>query len=168
MASTPPVGQPAPDFTLPGIVLAADPPAGDAEPGGQAGRADYSLSAQRGHPVVLAFYPGDETSVCTKQMCAYASGMERFNALGAVVWGISPQGIDSHEKFARKESLTFPLLADTERTVVRAYGIAMPGLGLRRSVFIVDGEGILRWKHVGLIGLTYADVDTITGQLATL
>ncbi|MGF7235776.1 MAG: peroxiredoxin [Frankia sp.] len=168
MASTPSVGQPAPEFTLPGVVL-ADPAAGDPAAGDPAAtRADFALSAERGRPVVLAFYPGDETAVCTKQLCAYSSGLARFNALGAVVWGISPQGVDSHEKFARKEGLTFPLLADTDRAVVRAYGIALPGLGLRRSVFIVDGQGILRWKHVGLLGLTYSDVDTITGQLAAL
>jgi peroxiredoxin Q/BCP len=158
MAKTPEIGSPAPDFTLPGLVLTD----------GSVQRADYSLSAERGHPVVLAFYPGDDTPTCTKQMCAYTSELDRFKGLSATVLGISPQGLDSHEKFARKHQLAFPLLSDTEGTAIRAYGIGMPGLGLRRSVFIVDADGVLRWKHVALIGVTYQNTDTLTEQLARL
>jgi thioredoxin-dependent peroxiredoxin len=158
MAKTPEVGEAAPDFTLPGVTLA----------GGQPKRADYTLSAMRGKPVVLAFYPGDDTPVCTRQMCSYTAGLESFGEVGATVWGISPQDVTSHEQFARKHSLALPLLADDGLAVTRAYGIAMAGVGLRRSVFVVDGAGILRWKHVTLVGLRYPSAETITAQVAAL
>jgi peroxiredoxin Q/BCP len=155
----PEIGAPAPDFTLQGVLL------GD---GGTAERSQYSLSAQRGTPVVLAFYPGDDSSVCTKQLCSYTSDLDRFRDLGATVWGINFSDLDSHESFARKRDLRFPLLADTDRSVVKSYGIQMPGLGLKRSVFIVDANGVVRWKHVARIGLTYQDSETITKELAAL
>ncbi|MFJ6897479.1 peroxiredoxin [Streptomyces hokutonensis] len=154
----PEIGNPAPDFALAGVLRTAQ----------GVERADYSLSGQRGAPVVLAFYPGDETSVCTKQLCSYTSDLDRFKDLGATVWGINFSDLDSHEQFATRRDLGFPLLADTDRSVAKAYGITLPGLGLRRSVFIVDAEGIVRWKHVARIGLTFQDTDTIIEQLAAL
>jgi peroxiredoxin Q/BCP len=157
MARTPAAGEPAPDFTLPGVLVS----------GGAAQQAGYTLSEHRGAPLVLAFYPGDSTSVCTRQLCSYASGMEEFTTLGAAVWGISPQGLDSHERFAREQGLTFPLLADTELAVTQQYGIGL-GSSLRRSVFVVDAAGVLRWKHVTLVGLTFPKAATITGQLRAL
>ena len=157
MSATPEVGRPAPDFTLPGIELA----------GGRIIRSDYSLSAQRGHPLVLAFYPGDETAVCTRQLCAYSSELEVFNELNATVWGISPQDLQSHHHFARKHTLRVPLLSDTSREVIRGYGIGL-GSMLRRAVFIVDAEGIVRWKHVALFGLTYRRTETLAAQLNAL
>jgi peroxiredoxin Q/BCP len=156
MAKTPEVGTPAPDFTLPGLLVGPD---GDAPHG------SYTLSGQLGTPLVLVFYPGDNTAVCTKQLCSYTSDLERFKDLGATVWGISPQDLDSHETFARRYDLGFPLLADTAREVAKAYGIAVPGLGLRRSVFIVDAAGTVRWKHVALAGLTFQSTDTLTEEL---
>ena len=158
MAKTPDVGTSAPDFTLPGVLVS----------GGTAQRGDYTLSAQRGKPVVLAFYPGDNTAVCTKQLCSYTSGLDGFTGLGATVWGISPQDVDSHEGFARKYDLGFPLLADTGLAVTRQYGISLGRAGLRRSVFVIDGKGILRWKHVTLASLTFPKAETITAQLAAL
>jgi thioredoxin-dependent peroxiredoxin len=158
MAKTPDVGTAAPDFTLPGVVLLA----------GNATRGDYTLSAHRGKPLVLAFYPGDDTSVCTKQLCSYTADLSGFTDLGAAVWGISPQDVESHERFARKHSLTMPLLADVGLTVAWQYGITLGGVGLRRSVFVIDGSGIVRWKHVTLVGLTFPSADTITGQLTAL
>ena len=158
MAKTPEIGQSAPDFTLPGVTLAD----------GEGVRSDYTLSALRGTPVVLAFYPGDNTSVCTKQLCSYTSGLESFSNFGATVWAISPQGLDSHEKFASKFNLAFPLLADEGLKVSRQYGITLGGAGLRRSVFVVDADGILRWKHVTLVGLTFPSAETISAQLSAL
>jgi thioredoxin-dependent peroxiredoxin len=158
MAKTPEVGTAAPDFTLPGVVTHGD----------QAQRADYSLSAHRGRPLVLAFYPGDGTAVCTRQMCAYASELDSFTELNADVWGISPQGLDSHEAFARKHGLSFPLLADTELAVTRQYGITLGSSSLRRSVFVIDAGGVLRWKHVTLVGLTFPRTATITAELTAL
>jgi peroxiredoxin Q/BCP len=159
MASTPETGRTAPDFTLPGVVLGDD---------GALAHADFTLSAQRGKPVVLAFYPGDNTPVCTKQMCAYSNEFEKFTDVGAEVWGLSPQGVESHEKFAQRHGLRMPLLADPERTVIRQYGVALPGLGLKRSVFLIDAEGVLRWKHVPRIGMTFQGVETLTAQIAAL
>jgi thioredoxin-dependent peroxiredoxin len=158
VAKVPDVGQAAPDFTLPGILLA----------GGDAARGEYTLSQQRGKPVVLAFYPGDNTAVCTRQLCSYTSGLESFTGFGASVWAISPQGLDSHEKFAREYDLAFPLLADEGLTVSRQYGITLGGAGVRRSVFVLDADGNVRWKHVTLVGLTFPSASTISAQLATL
>lgn len=158
MAKSPAVGATAPDFTMPGVLISR----------GEAGHADYTLSAHRGQSLVLAFYPGDDTTVCTRQLCSYTSGLDAFTGLGAVVWGISPQDVDSHERFARKYGLAFPLLADVGLAVSRQYGIALSGASLRRSVFVVDAGGVIRWKHVTLVGLTFPTADTITAQLSSL
>ncbi|WP_329457791.1 peroxiredoxin [Streptomyces sp. NBC_01497] len=158
MAASPALHSPLVDFTLPGGVLDGDTFV----------RRDYRLSEERGHPLLLAFYPGDNTAVCTKQMCTYSTGLEQFTELGAEVWGISPQDVDSHEGFARRNGLRFPLLADTDRAVARAFGIAAPGLGLRRSVFLVAPDGTLHWKHITLLGATWKPVDALAAELATL
>ncbi|MEZ0069349.1 peroxiredoxin Q/BCP [Streptacidiphilus sp. MAP12-20] len=157
MAKSPELGAPAPDFTLPAVQLVD----------GEIQRSELTLSQQRGQALVLAFYPGDDTAVCTKQLCSYSSGLEAFTDLGATVWGISTQDLDSHESFARKHGLRMPLLADTERAAVAAYGIGLGGM-TRRAVFLVDAEGVLRWKHIAALGLTYRDVPTLTEQLARL
>ena len=158
MAKTPEVGAPAPDFTLPGVVLTGDGPQ----------RADYTLSAQRGRPLVLAFYPGDNTAVCTRQLCSYTSELDSFTELNATVWGVSPQDLNSHESFAGRRRLSFPLLADTGLEVTRRYGIGLGSSSLRRSVFVVDADGVLRWKHVTLVGLTFPRATAITAELAAL
>ncbi|MET9595199.1 peroxiredoxin [Streptomyces sp. NPDC006516] len=156
MASGPQIGSPAPDFTLPGGILTD----------GTFDRGDYTLSAARGRSVVLAFYPGDNTTVCTKQLCSYSSGFETFEGLDAEVWGISPQGVDSHESFALGHGLRMPLLADTGRETARAYGVTAPGIGVRRSVFLIGPDGVLRWKHVALLGATFQSLDTLAEQLS--
>ncbi|MEJ8638370.1 MULTISPECIES: peroxiredoxin [Streptomyces] len=158
MAASPEPGKPVPDFTLPGGVLAD----------GAFERREFSLAAVRGRPLVLAFYPGDDTTVCTKQLCSYSSGLESFTECGAEVWAISPQGVDSHEAFARKHGLRMPLLADTDRAVSKAFGVAAPGIGLRRAVFVVAGDGTLHWKHVALFGATFQSKETLAAQLAAL
>jgi thioredoxin-dependent peroxiredoxin len=158
VAKTPGIGQIPPDFTLPGIELT----------GSEISKSEYTLSQQRGQPIVLAFYPGDNTAVCTRQLCSYTSGLESFTGFGARVWAISPQGLASHEQFAHKYKLAFPLLADDGLVVSRQYGIALAGVGLRRSVFVIDAGGVLRWKHVTLVGLTFPPADVISGQLAEL
>ena len=158
MAKTPETGQVPPDFTLPGVELA----------GGEATQREYTLSQHRGKPIVLAFYPGDNTAVCTRQLCSYTSGLESFTGFGASVWAISPQGLASHEQFARKYDLAFPLLADEGLTVARRYGITLGGAGLRRSGFVIDADGVLRWKHITLVGLTFPTAETISARLASL
>lgn len=159
MAASPGLGRPVENFALPGGVLDGDD---------TFVRREYRLDERRGHPLVLAFYSGDDTSVCTKQLCSYSSGLEAFTELGAEVWGISPQDVDSHEAFARKHGLRIPLLADTDRTVARAFGIAAPGIGLRRAVFLIAPDGTLHWKHVALLGATFQSVETLTKELAAL
>ncbi|MFJ2400797.1 peroxiredoxin family protein [Streptomyces xanthochromogenes] len=158
MVSIPQQGQAVPDFQLPGGVLTQE----------RFERGEYRLRADRGRPLVLAFYPGDDTSVCTRQLCSYSSGLEAFADCGADVWAISPQSLDSHEAFARKHRLGMPLLADTDRTVARSFGIAAPGIGLRRAVFLVASDGTLFWKHVALLGATFQSVDTLTRELTRL
>lgn len=158
MAKIPSVGQGAPGFNLPGVRLAA----------GRSERREYSLSEHRGRPLVLAFYPADDTAVCTRQLCAYSSGLNRFAALGAAVWGISPQSLESHENFARKHKLAMPLLADADLSVAASYGLTPAGKGLRRAVFLLDAHGTVRWRHVAMLGLTYRRVETLTEQLRML
>jgi peroxiredoxin Q/BCP len=134
----PNIGDAAPDFTLPGT-----------------GARDYTLSSYRGQPVVLVFYPGDNTAVCTTQLKTYTADFDEFEGVGAQILGISPQDVASHEGFSDKHGFTFPLLADTDKSVGRDYGIlGLMGL-YRRSVFVVDAQGVLRYAHRAIVGLTY-------------
>ena len=132
------VGEQAPAFTL----------------AGTAGR-QYSLDDYRGQTVVLVFYPGDNTPVCTKQLCTYTQDMDQFAALGSTVLAISPQDVASHDRFSESKSLAMPLLADTDKAVGKAYGILGPVGFYRRSVFVVDGAGTIRYAHRSMAGLTY-------------
>ena len=136
------VGDTAPPFTLPGT-----PPGG--------GVKDYSLADFAGKPVVLAFYPGDDTPVCTKQLNTYNDDIGAFRDLDAAVLAISPQGLESHERFASKYGFDFPLLADTDKAVAASYGTLGP-LGFpRRSVFVIDADGVVRYAHRAIAGLTF-------------
>ena len=147
------VGDKAPQFTLPGT----------APTGG--GVQQYSLSDFAGKPVVIAFYPGDDTSVCTKQLNDYNDGMEAFNDLDAQVLGISSQDLESHERFSSKYGFKFPLLADTDKAVAREYGTLGPIGFPRRSVFIVDGRGVIRYAHRAIAGLTYRPASELVNVL---
>jgi peroxiredoxin Q/BCP len=143
------VGEPAPDFTLPGT------PKGT----------DYTLSDYRGGPVVLAFYPGDETAVCTTQLTSYETDLRQFEDVGATLFGISPQDVESHERFAEHRGLSFPLLADTDKKVGKAYGI-LGAIGFyRRSVFVVDAEGVIRYAHRAVAGLTFKRTDELVAAV---
>ena len=148
------VGEQAPDFTLPGIEKGE--------------RRDYSLSEFRGRNVVLAFYPGDNTPGCTRQLCSYRDDFSDFERVGAVLLGISPQDVDSHEKFAAKRDFPFPLLADTDKAVIAAYGVGAPILHVRRSVFVVDGDGVVRYADRKLIGATFVPADKLVPVLESL
>jgi len=153
MTTSPAVGDLAPDFTLPGT----SPTTGDT---------DFTLSAARGKPVVLAFYPGDETPVCTRQLCSYQSDLGDLAGLDAQLWGISSQDLDSHRRFQAKRGLTFPLLSDTDNTVFTAYGLG--SLLNRRAIFVIDADGQIAWKHVSTTGFTYRKTDEITAALRAL
>lgn len=153
-ASGPPtVGDLAPDFSLPGTVNGE--------------RRNFTLSAERGHPVVLAFYPGDETAVCTKQLCNYQHELASLTDLDATLWGISKQDIDSHERFQQNRGLTFPLLADEQNEVFAEYGLGL-GLARRRAVFVLDAAGRVAWSHVSRLGLTYQNAEKIAEVLRGL
>jgi peroxiredoxin Q/BCP len=117
---------------------------------------------------VLVFYPGDDTSVCTKQLTTYSQGLEQFDGLDAQVLGISAQDVSSHEQFATKHGFRFPLLADTDKSVAAAYGTLGPIGFPRRSVFIVDREGVIRYAHRAIAGLTYRPVGELVGALRQL
>ncbi len=126
-----PEGQPAPDFTLPD----------------QSG-AETTLSGLRGSPVVLYFYPKDDTSGCTKEACAFRDGFPDFQAAGAVVLGVSPDSSASHAKFAAKHALPFTLLADVDKAVCETYGVwrekSMYGrkyMGVERTTYVIDRDG---------------------------
>jgi thioredoxin-dependent peroxiredoxin len=143
---------------------------GDSAPGfelaGTGGRT-YRLSDYRGGNLILAFYPGDFTVVCTRQFCSYRDQDQRLQAMDAELLGISPQSVESHERFTSEFELTVPLLADEDRAVARAYGVAAGRL-VRRAIFLIDAEGIVRHRHVALIGLGFQDIDDLEQSLATL
>jgi peroxiredoxin Q/BCP len=124
-------GMPAPDFRL------------KAYPEGE-----YSLSGLRGRKVVLYFYPKDDTTGCTKEACAFRDTKMEWEGTGAVVLGVSHDDLNSHQAFTRKYNLNFPLLADTDKSVSRAYGVykekEMYGKkfwGIERTTFLIDREG---------------------------
>jgi peroxiredoxin len=145
------VGDAAPEFTLPGT-----------------GEASYSLKDYAGHNVVLVFYPGDDTPVCTKQLNSYNHDLGEFEQLDAQVLGISSQDLASHEKFSGKHGFKFPLLADTDKSVAGMYGTLGP-LGFpRRSVFVVDRSGVIRYAHRAIAGLTYRPVSELVAVLKSI
>jgi len=127
----------------------------------------YRLADYRGEKLVLAFYPGDFTPTCTKQFCSYRDQGDRVDGLGATILGISPQSVDSHERFMQEESLNVPLLADEDKSVAKAYGV-LAGPLVRRAIFIVDEEGVIRYRKVSMVGLGYESVDDIEQALAKI
>ena len=147
MAKSPHVGEQAPDFELDGT----DGP--------------FKLSDRRGERVVLLFYPGDNTMVCTKQFCSYRDRAQDFDALDATVVGISAQDLASHEGFASKYALNVPLLADVDKDVARKYDAFSPRLGVKRAVIVIDEQGIVRHRHDHLLGLDYQSVDELKSVL---
>jgi peroxiredoxin Q/BCP len=146
--ASPREGDPAPDFQLAGT----DGP--------------FRLAEQRGQRVVLLFYPGDNTPVCTRQFCSYRDHAEDVSGLGAVIVGISAQSVDSHAQFVAQHGLNIPLLADEDGAVAKAYGAWRPVVGTRRAVFAVDEEGVIRHRHMHTLGLDYQDVDELRQALA--
>jgi peroxiredoxin Q/BCP len=149
VAKTPRVGEQAPDFELQGT-------------GGP-----FKLSEHRGERVVLLFYPGDNTPVCTKQFCYYRDRGGDFAALDATVVGISAQDLASHEAFVAKHTLNVPLLADVEKDVARKYD-AVNALGVKRAVIVIDEQGVVRHRHDHLLGLDYQSVDELKAVLDEL
>jgi thioredoxin-dependent peroxiredoxin len=138
------VGDPAPDFTLPGTDGSAE------------GHRDYALADYRGEVAVLVFYPGDNTPVCTRQLNTYSEEVAEFEGLDARILAISPQSVESHDGFSEAQGgFAFPLLADAGKEVGKRYGVLGPVGFYRRSVFVVDAEGILRYAHRAVAGLSF-------------
>jgi peroxiredoxin Q/BCP len=137
-------GQEAPDFTL------------SADDGRQVKLSDF-----RGKPVVLYFYPQDDTPGCTKEACAFRDRGADLQAQGAALLGVSPDDVASHGRFRDKYSLNFPLLADTGHQVAERYGAwreknmyGKVSMGIQRSTFLIDRDGKVRkvWKKVNVDG----------------
>ena len=128
----------------------------------------FKLSDHRGERVLMLFYPGDFTPVCTKQFCSYADRWEEFEKLDATVVGISAQPVAHHHEFKAMHGIPAPLLADVGRKVAKAYGLSQPILGTRRAVVIVDEDGRIAYKHVHLLGLDFQTVDDLRDALAGL
>jgi thioredoxin-dependent peroxiredoxin len=131
------IGAPAPDFAL------------------KDGNGDeWRLSDQRGKVVALLFYPGDETPICTRQMCSLRDRWSDYVKTGAEVVGISSDSVESHKQFAAHHQLPLRLLSDSDGSVSRLYGARslLPGR-VARSVFVIDANGILRFRDVRPIGL---------------
>ncbi|MFO7477222.1 MAG: thioredoxin-dependent thiol peroxidase [Methyloceanibacter sp.] len=138
------VGDQAPDFTLPSD-----------------GGGTVALKALKGSPVVLYFYPKDDTSGCTAQACAFRDALPDFSKVKAEVVGISRDSVASHDKFKQKYELPFPLASDDHGKVCDAYGVwvekSMYGrkyMGIERATFLIDGEGVVRkiWRKVKVPG----------------
>ena len=119
------------------------------------------LSDLKGQPVVLYFYPKDDTPGCTKEACAFRDRKDELTQLGAVVLGISPDTVESHVKFSEKFDLNFPLLADKDHKVAEKYGAwreknryGKVSMGIQRSTFVIDAEGKVAktWKAVKVDG----------------
>ena len=123
----------------------------------------------RGHPVVLAFYPGDNTPVCTMQLNAYTKEFDEIAALDARLLAISPQSVESHEHFAERQGgFAFPLLADAEKAVGKAYGILGPLGFYRRSVFVVGSDGLIRYAHRSATGVTFKRTDDLVRAISSV
>ena len=144
----PKVGDLAPDFELPGVPAAS-----------------YRLSEQRGKPVVLSFYPGDFTPLCTRQMSNYQENWDTFAKTGSVLWGISVDDLERHERFAKARALGFPLLGDLDGSVSRQYG-ALGLLGTsKRVLIIIDEEGRITHRKDEPLSLTFTEMDEIVARL---
>ncbi len=125
-----PVGAKAPDFTV-------------LDEGGHS----VSLSALRGRNVVLVFYPGDDTSVCTRQLCEFRDNWKQVKAKNTVVYGVNPWGASSHQKFRDKFKFPFPLLVDSGQKVAELYHAN--GLFIKRTVYLIGPDGVIRYAKRG-------------------
>lgn len=151
------VGEPAPAFELPGT------------DGTDAGRRTYSLAEFSGQPVVVVFYPGDGTPVCTRQLNAYTRDIDEFREVGAQVLAISPQSVESHESFSCSQGgFAFPLLADVDKAVGAAYGVLGPLGFYRRCAFVIDGGGVVRYAHRAVAGLTFRPTEELVAAVRSL
>ena len=150
------VGAAAPDFTLM-----------------NENREPVTLSALRGHPVVLAFFPAAFSGVCTKELCTFRDGLSRLNAASAQVFGVSVDTFFALKAFKDHEGLTFPLLSDFNKQVIRDYGvfnedmIGLKGIA-KRAVFVLDRDGVVRHREVLEDARNEPDYDQVFAAVARL
>jgi len=154
MAAT--VGSKAPDFTLMNDK-----------------REEVTLSSQKGHPVVLAFFPAAFTGVCTKELCTFRDSMAKLNAASATVYGISVDTSFSLAAFKKEQNLNFALLSDFNKEVIQAYGVFNPDMiGLKgiakRSTFVIDKDGVVRHAEVLEDARNEPNYDKVFATLAAL
>jgi peroxiredoxin len=150
------VGSKAPDFTLTNQ---------DREP--------VTLSAQRGHPVVLAFFPAAFSSVCTKELCTFRDSLARLNKANAQVYGISVDTFFTLKAFRDDQKLTFPLLSDFNKQAIRDFGvfnedmIGLKGIA-KRAVFVIDKDGVVRYREVLDDARNEPDYDKVLSAVSSL
>ena len=149
----PEVADQAPDFTLP-----------------VTGGGSVTLSQLRGKPVVLFFYPRDDTPGCTKESIGFSESLAAFETAGAQVFGISRDTMAKHDKFTAKHGLTVPLLSDEEGTVTEAYGVwveknmyGRKSMGIERATYLIDAEGRIAqvWRKVKVPGHVEAVLEAV-------
>lgn len=149
----PDISQPAPDFTLPAT-------------GGE----EITLSALKGSPVVLFFYPRDDTPGCTKESIGFSEHLDAFRAAGAQVFGISRDTMAKHDKFVAKHDLTVPLLSDHEGTVTESYGVwveknmyGKKSMGIERATYLIAADGTIAqvWRKVKVPGHVEAVLEAV-------
>ncbi|MGE5243932.1 MAG: redoxin domain-containing protein [Betaproteobacteria bacterium] len=150
------VGTRAPDFTLP-----------------NQDREAVTLSAQRGRPVVLAFFPAAFSSVCTKELCTFRDSLAALNRARAQVYGISVDTFFTLKAFQQDQHLAYPLLSDFNKQVIRQYGvynedmIGLKGIA-KRAVFVVDGDGVVRHREVLEDARNEPDYGAVLASVAAL
>ena len=128
---------------------------------------EFVLSDHLGARILLVFYPGDNTPVCTRQLCEYRDGIESFAELGVTVVGISSDGLESHRKFRQKHELPFVLLSDEDLEIADRYG-CKGLLGMKRAVFLVDEAGIIRYAHIEVLALFKRSASELLAVIAQL
>jgi peroxiredoxin len=133
MAYTPDSEELAADFTLPSTD----------------GEITLSERLARGN-VLLVFYPGDDTPICTRQLCDYRDNLAIFSDLAVDVLAINSQSLESHRRFAKRHALPFPLLSDEDKTVCRSYGAVGLLGGTKRALVLIDRDGRIRWRCTDL------------------
>lgn len=164
-SATPPAA-PAPPSTGSGQAAPKPPEVGDLAPdfhldsseGGKVRLADFRNKAT----VVLAFYPGDFTPICTRQLCSYSLAYLEFRRRGCVILGIGVDPVEMHQKFVMSKQISFPLLSDPGGAVCQAYGVYGSILKRpKRALFMIDKQGRVKFKHVEATRLFYKKADAV-------
>lgn len=147
MVDRPKVGDRAPDFTLPD----------------EAGNRVSLYEELDSGPVMLVFYPGDFTPVCTRQLCSYGDRYQEFRDLGIRIFAISDDPVDRHREFRRQKQLPFPLLSDVDQEVIDQFGGSgwLSGGGAHRANFLIDEEGTIGYAHVEKLSVFHRGADEL-------